>query len=55
MKEETRRKRRYPKKWSKDRVKFENRKRDHTPKKPKIRHKDLKDSKKLNKVVGIRR
>ena len=33
MKPETRRKRRYPKKWSKERVKFENDKRAHLTKK----------------------
>ena len=52
MKEKTRSQRKYPKKWSKERVTFENQKRDYHPKRPTQRKKD---SKKLNNVVGIRR
>ena len=41
MKGKTKHQRNYPKKWSKDRVKFENRKRDHAPRgnKPKVKEK----------------
>jgi len=39
MKKRTKQIRKYPKKWSKERVSFENRKRDHAPRKPKERQK----------------
>lgn len=48
MKKKTKNQRKYPKKWSAERVRFENYKRDYTPKKSKTQKK----SQKINKIGG---